>query len=143
MIKPKTVAVQIAYSVEDYSSGAPPNLTFTKLLSAEINGEPLPISKTTWNDFLAEAINHASAKLSDLQALKRIIAIKSVTERRGRGYRFIPSIGLSIPPQNANSAWKAASRILGTVHIPATVVFVWYDIENATHPGKTGKLILS
>jgi hypothetical protein len=128
-------------NVKDFSGGSVPSLTFTKLLSAEIGGKVLPKAETTWNHLLTEAIVQAAAKVKDKNVLKQLIIINhTVGKKEDQGYRYIPSLGVSVQGQDAIGAWKAASHILKSLHIPAEVVFVWYDNEKAVHPGQTGKL---
>ncbi|MBV1698664.1 MAG: hypothetical protein KGK33_05070 [Hyphomicrobiales bacterium] len=131
-------------NVKDFSAGAAPNLTFTKLLSAEVGGKTLGKNETTWNHLLIEAVNQAAAKLNDVNALKRLIIANHVVGKKDtQGYRFIPAAGVSVQGQDAIGAWKATSHILKSLHIPAEVVFVWYDSEKAAHPGLTGKFMLN
>jgi len=131
-------------NVKDFSGGTPPNLTFTKVLSAEIGGKTLSKADSTWNHVLIEAILQAAAKLKDANALKQlIIANHVVGQKTDQGYRYIPSAGVSVQGQDAIGAWKATSHILKSLHIPAEVVFVWYDNDKAAYPGLTGKLSLN
>jgi hypothetical protein len=131
-------------NVKDFSAGAAPSLTFTKLLSAEIGGKTLGKNETTWNHLLIEAITQAAAKLNDVDALKRLIIVNHVVgKKEDQGYRHIPAAGVSVQGQDAVGAWKATSHILKSLHIPAEVVFVWYDHEKALHPGLTGKFTLN
>jgi hypothetical protein len=128
-------------NVKDFSGGNTPNLTFTKLLSAEIGGKVLPKTETTWNHMLIEVIKQAAAKLNDVSALKRLIIVNSVIgKKEDQGYRHIPEAGVSVQGQDAIGAWKAASHILKSMHIPGDVLFVWYDNQKAAHPNQTGKL---
>jgi hypothetical protein len=128
-------------NVKDFSGGNPPNLTFTKLLSAEVSGKTLGKSETTWNHFLVEVIKQAAAKLNDVNALKRLIIVNSVLgKKEDQGYRHIAEAGVSVQGQDAVGAWKAASHILKSMHIPGEVLFVWHDNEKAVHPNQTGKL---
>jgi hypothetical protein len=128
-------------NVKDFSGGNPPNLTFTKLLSAEVGGKVLSKTETTWNHMLIEVIKQAAAKLNDVSALKRLIIVNSVVgKKEDQGYRHIPEAGVSVQGQDAIGAWKAASHILKSMHISGEVVFVWYDNEKAAHPNQTGKL---
>jgi hypothetical protein len=127
-------------NVKDFSGGNP-NLTFTKVLSAEVGGKVLPKTETTWNHMLIEVIKQAATKLNDVNALKRLIIVNSVVgKKEDQGYRHIPEAGVSVQGQDAIGAWKAASHILKSMHIPGEVVFVWHDNEKAAHPSQTGKL---
>jgi hypothetical protein len=128
---------------KEYAAGTPPNLTYTKVLSAEIGGKILDKGVTTWNGLLNEAIVQAAAKLKDLDTLKELIIVNSVVgKKEDQGYRYNASAGVSVQGQDANSAWKAISHMVKRVHLPVKVVFVWYDNEKAAYPGQTGKLTL-
>jgi hypothetical protein len=140
----KTASPTPTGNVKDFSGGNPPNLTFTKLLSAEVGGKTLGKSETTWNHLLVEAITQAAAKLKDVNALKRLILVNHVAgKKEDQGYRYIAPAGVSVQGQDAVGAWKAASHILKSLHIPAEVVFVWHDNDKAVHPGVTGKLAVN
>jgi hypothetical protein len=131
-------------NVKDFSGGNVPSLTFTKLLSAEVGGKVLPKAETTWNHLLIEAIVQAAAKLKDVKALKQLIIVNNmIGKKEDQGYRYIAPAGVSVQGQDAIGAWKAASHILKSLHIPAEVVFVWHDNEKAVHPGQTGKLAMN
>jgi hypothetical protein len=131
-------------NVKDFSAGATPNLTFTKLLSAEVGGKMLGKTETTWNHLLIETITQAAARLKDVNALKQLMIVNHVAgKKEEQGYRYIPAAGVSVQGQDAVGAWKATSHILKSLHVPAEVVFVWYDNEKAAHPGLTGKFSLN
>ncbi len=105
---------------KDFSGGPPPNLTYTKLLSAEIGGKALGKADTHWNGLLAEAVIQAAEKLKDANALKQLIIVNHVIGRKeDQGYRFLASAGISVQRQDAINAWKAVSHIAKTLFMPS------------------------
>jgi hypothetical protein len=140
----KTAAPDESIGPTEYATAAPPNLTFTKVLSAEVGGKVLPRPVATWNGLLNESIVQAAAKLKDCEALRELILANSVVgKKEDHGYRYLVSAGISVQGQDANSAWKAARHIIKEMRFPAKVVFAWYDNEKAAFPGETGKFTLS
>jgi hypothetical protein len=134
----------LAATAKDFSGGATPNLTHTKVMSAEVGGKPLKKAEANWNGILDHVVTYAAAKLNDLEALKELVIINYVVgEKTDQGYRYLPSAGISVQGQDANSAWKATSHIAKALHLPAKVMFMWYDNEKAVHPGQTGKLAVN
>lgn len=67
---------------KEYGKGTSPNLTHTKVLSAELGGKTLPKSEATWNGLLTEAIVQAAAKLKNVDALKEMMIINFVAGKR-------------------------------------------------------------
>lgn len=123
-------------------AGTTPDLTWTKLLSAEIAGEPL--KKVDWNALLIAMVELAATKVQTPQEVAELVIVNRVaTKKENNGYRFIPSAGVSVQGQDANSAWKAVTHIAKTLNVPVKVFFRWYDNEKAANPGKTGKLSLN
>jgi hypothetical protein len=122
--------------------GTTPNLTWTKLLSAEIAGEPL--KKVDWNALLIAAVELAATKVQKAEEIAELIIVNRVIgEKVNNGYRFVPSAGVSVQGQDANAAWKATSHIAKTLNLPVKVFFRWYENEKAANPGQTGKLTLN
>ena len=130
--------------MKEFVDGKSPSLTHTKMLSAQVGGKALPPSGTNWNRLLDEVILLAAAKLKDVKELKQLVIVNSVVgKKEDQGYRHIAKAGISIQGQDAAAAWKAAAHILKALHIPAEVVFMWYDNDKAAHPGQTGKLTVN
>jgi hypothetical protein len=57
---------------------------------------------------------------------------EGATRKEDMGYRYIPSANVSVQGHDAVGAWKATSHILKALHIPAKVVFVWYDNDKTS-----------
>src|SRR5262249_35138368 len=96
------------------------------------------------NGLLNEAIMRAAARFKDPSRVKELIRANSILgKKEDQGYRYLASAGVSVQGQDANSAWKATSHIANLLHLPVSVLFIWYDNEKAAHPGQTGKLTLN
>lgn len=136
--KPSTVPA----SASPNPVGTTPDLSWTKLMSAEIAGKPLV--KVDWNALLIAMIELAATKakpgdeVAELIVVNRVVGSKTIN-----GYRFVPSAGVSVQGQDANSCWKAVAHISNKLNIPIKVFFKWYDNEKASKPGETGKLSLN
>ena len=128
-------------NVKDFSGGNAPNLTFTKLLSAEIGGKVLGKSETTWNHMLIEVIKQAAAKLNDVNALKRLIIVNSVVGKRkemATGTSLRPECRCKVRMLSAHGRRRRTSSRACTS--PVRSCSVWHDNEKAVHPNQTGKL---
>jgi hypothetical protein len=125
---------------KQYEGGAPPNLAFTKVLSAEVSGKVLPKPVATWNGLLNEVIMQAAEKIKNPEALRDLLMANSVMgKKEDQGYRYLVPAGISVQGQDAKSAWRATYHLASNIRIPIKVVFSWYDNEKAEFPGETGK----
>jgi hypothetical protein len=119
-----------------------PDLTWTKLLSAEINGQPL--KKVDWNALLIAMVELAATKAKPGEEVAELVIVNRVIgQKTNNGYRFVSSAGISVQGQDANACWKAISHIANKLNVPVKVFFRWYDNEKAAKPGETGKLVLN
>jgi hypothetical protein len=122
--------------------GTPPDLTWTKLLSAEINGQPL--KKVDWNALLIAMVEVAATKAKPGQEVAELVIVNRVIgPKTNNGYRFVQSAGVSVQGQDANACWKAVSHIASKLNVSVKVSFRWYDNEKAAKPNETGKLNLN
>ena len=129
-------------SVPQTSLGAPPDLTWTKLMSAEVAGKPL--AKVDWNALLIAMIEVAAKKAKPGDEVAELIVVNRVIgQKTNNGYRYIPSANVSVQGQDANSAWKGIAHIANKLNIPVKVFFKWYHNEKASKPGQTGRLSLN
>lgn len=130
--------------VMEFTDGKVPSLTHTKMLSAQVNGKPLPPAATNWNRLFDEVILQAAAKLKDPKALAQLIIVNHVVgKKEDQGYRHIAKAGISVQGQDAAAAWKATAHILKGLGMSSEVVFLWYENDKAAHPGQTGKLTVN
>lgn len=116
-----------------------PGLSFTKLLSAKIDGTVL--RKPNWAGLLLAAIGVLKAKgISGQQLVSELQVPAKSYEYVQDGFRFHADLGISVQGQSAQDAWKEVSRIAEKHHIPVEVTFQWRENEKAQHPGRTGVL---
>jgi hypothetical protein len=124
---------------QHFKTGAPPDLTHTKVLSVKIGR--ITLNKPNWNGLLFEIIRRVNGRLDNNDEAKRLILVNFVRgKKEDEGYRFIPEVGLSVQGQDANSSWRIASHIAQQVGIPIEVEFLWRNKEGASFPGVTGRL---
>lgn len=116
-----------------------PGLSFTKVLSARVNGEPL--RKPNWAGVMLAVIGALKDKGLSGQALVSELQVpaKSAAYEED-GFRYHTDLGISVQGQSAQDAWKEASRIADKHHIPVDVTFQWRENDKAQHPGRTGVL---
>jgi hypothetical protein len=125
-----------------FPGDAPPNLTFTRVLSIKLDGKTLEKKHLHWNPLLFDVVKIAAEKLKSQDKLKQIILVNYV-EGQGsqkQGYHFLPETGLSVQGQDANKAWRAAFHIIKLMRLSVDVLFMWQETDKAAHPGKSGRM---
>jgi hypothetical protein len=123
----------------EFEAMHPPNLTFTKVVSALLNGEP--VKPANWNRLLDAAITYAAAQIGDFNKLRRIVAINIASgQKTDEGYHFLEDAGLSVQGQDANGAWRSIMFIAQNLKASVEVSFIWRNKEGAEHPGKAGSM---
>ena len=116
-----------------------PGLSFTKVLSARIDGRELP--KANWAGILLSVIGAVKSKGLSVEKLVSELEVPSrVSDYEQDGYRYHPELGISVQGQSAPDAWKEASRLAKRHGIALEVTFRWRDNDKAQYPGKTGIL---
>ncbi|HEY4404915.1 MAG TPA: hypothetical protein VGN55_09685 [Xanthobacteraceae bacterium] len=117
----------------------PPNLTFTKVVTASLNG--IAIKPSNWNRLLDAAVIHAAAQIGDFNKLQRVVAVNIATGvKTNEGYHHLPEAGISVQGQDANGAWRSAIFIAQNLKCTVEVSFIWRNKDGAEHPGKTGTM---
>lgn len=140
--RPVDVAKKLDMSVRDFSPLMPPNLKHTKILSATLGSTELTRNQATWNGMLNWCVELAVQNSESIQDLRKWLLVNFVSgQKEDEGYRYLPSVGLSIQGQDANTAWKATFHILRALNYPATIIFSWRDKEDAEFPGLVGRFI--
>jgi hypothetical protein len=126
--------------VRRFNPVAPPDLTHTRVMAIDLNGEPLARNEANWNGLLYAAVRLAKTRTKSAADLKKAVIANFVAgEKTDEGYRFLADIGLSVQGQDANGAWKAACHIAQHIGCPLKVMFVWRHKEGAAFPGVTGQ----
>jgi len=126
-------------SLPEFGALDPPNLTFTKVVAASLNG--VAIKPANWNRLLDAAVIHAAAQIGDFNKLRRIAAINIATgEKTDEGYHHLPEAGVSVQGQDANGAWRSVMFIAQNLKCSVEVSFIWRNKDGAEYPGKTGTM---
>jgi hypothetical protein len=116
-----------------------PGLTFTKPLSAKVNGKALRSPR--WSSILLTMIDHLKASGLEGEQLVRELGIPAKSGRyEDEGFKFHPDLGISVQGQSASDAWKEIDRIAKKLRIPVTVEFWWRHNQKAQYPGRVGLL---
>lgn len=118
---------------------ATPSLTFTKPLIASVGGRAIP--NPNWASLLHTILAHVKAKGFEGEKLVRELTVPSKAEiYEEEGYKYQPSLGISVQGQSAADAWNEVDRLAKKWHIPVTVEFMWRHNPKAQYPGKVGIL---
>lgn len=121
----------------DFTSA--PGLTFTKPLSASIEGKA--IRKPRWSSILLTMIAQVKARGPEGGNLVHELNIAAKAERyEEEGFRYHPELGISVQGQSAGDVWKEVDRLAKKWRIPVVVEFWWRQNPKAQFPGRTGRL---
>ena len=113
-----------------------PDLTHTKVLSAQIDGLELPRAK--WNTILSHL---AVTACKGGQKASRLSMSGIVSgEKTDSGYKYYPRANISIQGQDANDAWRMSSELANLIDTDLCVECEWRDKPAAAHPGKKASL---
>ena len=116
-----------------------PGLSFTKPLSAVVNGETLV--RPGWAGVLKAVVKVLREKGNKRQELVAALEIPaSISRLKDHGYKYHPDLGISYQGQAAADAWKEIARIADKHSIPVSVEFRWRDDPRAERPGRSGIL---
>ena len=118
-----------------------PDLTHTTLTSAAIDGRSVAPALCYWNNVMMAVIERAAEKSADRQATVDLIVVNKVSgQKEDNGYKYVPSLDVSVQCQNSNNAWKAIDHIALATGIKVDVSFVWGSHPKAARPGQRGRL---
>jgi hypothetical protein len=124
-------------TVKSYNPNKPPDLTHTKMISAEFAGTPA----TNWNDLIDVAHRHAAKQYPTYEALRAQTKSNIVRGvKTDTGFHHLPDIDVSIQGIDADSAWRNTLHLARRLNVPIRVEFAWRDKPSAAHPGKHGSL---
>ena len=125
-----------------YPANSPPDLTYTKVLLAKLNGSTVG-NRVNWNGILKQMIQTAKARAKNEDDLRRFISVNFVVGRKeDDGYEYLATADLSVQGQDTNAAWKGIVHLSQQLRIPVDVVFLWRHKAKAAFPGKTGRLVV-
>jgi hypothetical protein len=116
-----------------------PGLSFTKPLSASVNGKSIHTPR--WSTILLTMIAQVKSKGFEGDKLVRELHIPAKAEQYGEeGFKYHSELGISVQGQSASDAWKEVDRLAKKWRIPVTVEFRWRQNPKAQYPGKVGVL---
>jgi hypothetical protein len=116
-----------------------PGLSFTKPLSASINGKS--VRSPRWSSILLTMIAQVKARGLEGEKLVRELAVPAKAVRyEDDGFKYHSDLGISVQGQSAADAWKEVDRLAKKWGIPVSVEFWWRQNPKAQHPGRTGLL---
>lgn len=116
-----------------------PGLSFTKPLSATINGKS--IASPRWSSVLLAMIAQVKAQGLAGEKLVRELGVPAKAAKfEDEGFKYHPDLGISVQGQSAADAWKEIDRLAKKWRIPVVIEFWWRQNPKAQHPGRTGVL---
>lgn len=116
-----------------------PGLSFTKPLSASVNGKS--IHSPRWSAILLTMIAQVKARGFEGDKLVRELHIPAKAEQyEEEGFKYHSDLGISVQGQSASEAWKEVDRLAKKWRIPVTVEFWWRQNPKAQYPGQVGVL---
>jgi hypothetical protein len=135
--EPENLASAPASGVMQFDTA--PGLTFTKPLTASINGKLLRSPR--WSAILLAMIGRVKAKGVQGESLVHELRIPAKLEPyEGEGYKYHSALGISVQGQSAADCWRETDRLAKKWRIPVSVEFSWRNNPKAHYPGKIGAL---
>jgi hypothetical protein len=122
-------------AVQTIDPAAPPDLAYTVIKSIVLAGKELPSTEHYWNSLLVATIRKASETTPINQTLALIICSHEVGQKKDRGFKYIPDLGISIQAQSAANAWRTTHHILRMTGISLELEFQWENFPSAAFPG--------
>jgi len=122
----------------NFHLAAVPDLTFTKIISVEVNGKSISANK--WKKLRDAVIyigSEGGVNLADITSVHTVSG-----EKTDEGFEFHPKLGISIQGQSAKDSWKTCSDICTIINANVEVLVQWRDNEKAAYPGQKAKLLI-
>jgi|SRR6185312_6393483 len=124
-----------------YDAASAPDLSFTTVKHAIVNGNALPPAKTYWNNILLAVVSSSAQHGAVTKQIASKLLVNHVVGRKeAGGYRYVPEANISVQGQDANGAWKATYFLAREFGIKVEVKFLWQNNPKAANPGLTGNL---
>lgn len=135
-------AAQASGGYMSFHPDTPPDLTFTRPMSIELEGKSFDKGSLYWNPLLFELVRLAGTKGIKGDKLKEMLLCNYVDgeANEAQGYRYIKEAGLSVQGQAANPVWKSIFHLVKSLGVKLEVVFLWEDKPKAANPGKTARM---
>ena len=117
-----------------------PDLTYTTVRDASINGEP--IRRPKWNPLLeAMLIRIIKGHNANFQKLTRLCPANIVKGRKADdGFTHLPEIDISVQGQSAHKTCEAIVATAQGLGISFDIGFKWRLNERAAYPGQWGRI---
>jgi len=126
-----------------FPAATPPDLSFTSVRSATVDGKVLMGADTYWNSILVAAIRAAIQHgATPNQISNNLLANHISGTKDDGGYKPIPEAGLSVQGQDANNAWKSTAYLADAFGITVEVTFIWQNNPKAALPGQAGRMVV-
>ena len=124
-----------------FGTGSAPDLSFTSVKHASVDGHVLQPVETYWNSILLATVR-AVVKHGGLQKqiASKLLVNYVVGQKGNGGYKYIAEADLSVQGQDANGAWKAISFLAKEFGINVEIEFTWQNNPKAANPGLSGNL---
>lgn len=127
-----------------FSPSSPPNLSFTSVKSATIDGRRSIPADTYWNAILINVVRGAARRgltADEISAL--LLANHVIGVRDDTGFKFVEEAGVSVQGCDANGAWRATHHLAEAAGIGVSVAFSWQHNPKAAYPGASGVFSLN
>lgn len=124
-----------------FNPAAIPDLKFTSVLSASVDGKALKKSECYWNTVMLLAIVAAAKRGHSTQDILDLLTVNSEQgKREDSGYKFVSEADLSIQGQESNAAWRQAYAVASSFGIEIQLEFAWQDHPKAAMRNQKGSL---
>lgn len=134
-VNPKKVATANSNDLH-FHLAAVPDLTFTKIISAKLNGNS--VKANNWNVLRDEVIKFGLANGVQMEDVSSVRTVKGI--KTEEGFKFHETLGISIQGQSAKDCWKTCSDICTLCDGGVEVLVQWRYKEKAAYPGQKGRL---
>lgn len=122
----------------NFHMAAVPDLTFTKIISAKLNGDK--VKTTNWKGLRDAIIKLGVANGVNLEEVSSVHIVTG--KKTDEGFEFYESMGLSIQGQSAKDSWKTCSDICFLMKATVEVLVQWRENKKAAYPGQKAKLFI-
>lgn len=137
-VEPEPEGASTTSIAMEFRDGAP-GLSFTKPLSAFVNGKP--VRSPRWSSTLLSVIAEVKAKgFADEKLVSELNVPAQAKQYEEEGFKYHPDLGISVQGQSASDAWKEIDRLAKKWQIPVKIEFWWRHNRKAQHPGRVGVL---
>jgi len=121
----------------------PPQLAHTTVTAVNLEGVMFPKADCYWNTIMIRVIKLMSEQGHDASAIKDALSVNAmVGQKVDNGYKYLPSVGISVQGQDSNAAFRQAFELADKLGIKLEVQFRWQNKEEALYPNRVGSFIV-